>query len=157
MVNMFQKLPPFSARRLEMPVVKASMPPARDTAMIMAIMTPTYMTMRCMTLVLATAFMPPARVYTMKMMAKAMAEIQKGMPRRLSPSLPAAIIWLRPTASMTMVRMMQLTVRAWRPKNFSMMPGTVPVSRERKSLAKRSPRNRTPMPFAMVYHQPERP
>ena len=93
----------------------------------------------------------------MKMTAKAMALIQKGMPSRLSPSLPAAIIWLRPTASMTMVRMMQLTVRACTPKNFSMMPGTVPVSRERKSLAKSRPRNRTPMPLAMVYHQPERP
>ena len=71
--------------------------------------------------------------------------------------MPAAIIWLRPTASMTMVRMTQLTVRAFTPKNFSMMPGTVPVSRERKSLAKNRPRKRTPMPLAMVYHQPDRP
>ena len=62
MVNIFQKLPPLSAWRLEMPVLKASMPPARLTAMTMAMMTPTYMTIRCITFVEATAFMPPARV-----------------------------------------------------------------------------------------------
>jgi hypothetical protein len=49
------------------------------------------------------------------------------------------------------------TVLALTPKNFSMIPGTVTEFRLRYSFAKHSARNMTPIPFAIVYHAPERP
>ena len=81
----------------------------------------------------------------------------KFRPRRLWPSFPAAIIWLRPTAIMTKMSRMLHTVRDLGPTTFSMMPGMVTSPYLRYFSAKNSPIMSMPTPFAMVYHQPEMP
>ena len=93
----------------------------------------------------------------MKITAKMQQVTVKSRPSRLWPSLPAAIIWLRPTAIITKIRSTLHTVRDFGPTTFSMMPGIVTEPYFRYFSAKNSPIISMPMPLAMVYHQPEMP
>jgi acetyl-CoA acetyltransferase len=78
-------------------------------------------------------------------------------PSTLTPIVPAAIIWDTPTAIITKVSKTLDTTRASTPMNFSIIPGTVTVSRLRYSFAKNIARKATPIPLAIVYQAPDIP